>query len=187
MKRLPECQAPQDTDAWEEEIKGITPLPQPEEKPEAPLILKDVSPSPKMENVYNRQSFSFLQVGDTSNLDKNTAAKFRNGLFKIEARLDLHGQTEKQAYLAVLNFIRDSFALKRRCVLIITGKGLKKDDDYWYEPKGIIKEALPAWLNHDEIRPFILSICHAQVKDGGDGAMYILLKRQRTLQQTEEF
>ena len=74
-----------------------------------------------------------------------------------------------------------------RCVLIITGKGVRKDDDPWYESKGVIKEALPSWLNHPDIRPFILSISYAKQEDGGSGAMYVLLKRQRGSHPSKKF
>jgi DNA-nicking Smr family endonuclease len=65
-------------------------------------------------------------------------------------------------------------------VLIITGKGQKDGSMPWYETRGVIREALPSWLNLPEIRPFILSMSPATQADGGSGAMYVLLKRHRT-------
>ena len=73
----------------------------------------------------------------------------------------------------------DSYLQGHRRVLIITGKGIKSEDEPWYEAKGVLREALPAWLNSPNIRPFILSICPAGRDEGGSGAMSILLKRQR--------
>lgn len=186
MKKLLEKQ-PEDIEAWQEEISGIRRLKQPEERPSAPLVLDEVRLSPQMEGVYNINSFTPLVLGKTDCLDRNTAEKLRNGRFKIDARLDLHGRTEKEAFAAVLDFIRYSFSLKRRCVLIITGKGIKKEDDVWYEAKGIIREALPGWLNHADIRPFVLGITQALPADGGSGAFYVLLKRQRLSNQTQKF
>lgn len=179
MKKLPEVKSPQDIDAWQQEIEGIIPINQPEERPSSPLIIEDIVPTPKMEGLYNSNSFTFLNVGDISNIDKNTAEKFIKGQFKIEARLDLHGFSEKDAFSEVVHFISSSYAKKLRCVLIITGKGSKNENDAWYETKGIIKEALPMWLNNPEIRPFVLSMSYAKPTDGGQGAMYVLLKRQR--------
>ncbi len=181
MKKLPEGKSPKDIDIWEETIKDIIPLAQPEEKPMAPLILNEVDKVPNHSGLYNPNSFTPLTVGNTDNLDGSTADKFRKGEFKIEARLDLHGRTEKEAFAAVADFIHNAYAQNKRCVLIITGKGIKQDDTPWYEAKGVIKEALPTWLNHAEIRPFILSMCQAKPEDGGSGAMYVLLKRQRSL------
>lgn len=181
MKKLPDCGQPEDIDIWDDFSGGIKPLKQPEEKPQAPLVIREVEPSLRLAGVYNPTSFMPLNVGNTDNLDKNTAEKFLKGRFKIEARLDLHGRTEKEAFAAVEDFIRNSYVHNKRCVLIITGKGIKKEDDPWYEAKGIIKEALPKWLNHPEIRPFVLSMSYAIPADGGNGAMYVLLKRQRSL------
>lgn len=179
MKKLPEGKAPRDIDVWHQEVEGIKAFTQPDEKPSAPLVINDITPSANLKGLYNSNSFKFLSIGDISNLDKNTAEKFTKGQFKIEARLDLHGFTEKEAFSAVVDFILNSYTQKQRCVLIITGKGIKNENDAWYEPKGVIKEALPVWLNSPEIRPFILSMSYAKQTDGGQGAMYVLLKRQR--------
>ena len=181
MKKLPEAKAPKDEEAWLEEISDIKAFNQPEEKPQAPLILKPVEPSLKEKGLYNANSFQFLEVGNVDNLDGKTAERFRKGQYPIEAKLDLHGLKEKEAFEAVKDFILKSYLHKKRCVLIITGKGIKKDDEPWYEAKGVIREALPTWLNNPEIRPFILSMTPAKVEDGGSGAMYVLLKRQRNL------
>lgn len=187
MKKLPDNQQPKDVEAWLAEVEEVNRLPQPEEKPTASLIINNIQPSLSMSGVYNPNSFTELTVGNTDNIDKNTAEKFRKGQFKIEARIDLHGRTEKEAFSAVEDFVKNSYICGRRCVLIITGKGIKKDDEAWYEPKGIIREALPKWLNHPEIRPFILCMSPALPIDGGNGAMYVLLKRKRDLNQVEKF
>lgn len=181
MKKLLESRQPEDIDAWLEEIAQVKQVCQPEEKPSEPLIIKEISPSLTMNGVYNQNSFTELSVGNMDNLDKNTAEKFRKGLFKIEARLDLHGRTEKEAFSAVEDFIKNSYISGKRCVLIITGKGIQKDTAPWYEAKGIIREALPKWINHVDIRPFVLGMSPALPADGGSGAMYVLLKRKRQL------
>ena len=143
MKKLRDPKKPSDAEAWLETIQDIDPLVQPEEKPQAPLIIGEIKPSLKEEGLYNPNSFEKIEVGNTDNLDANTAEKFRKGKYKIEARLDLHGYTEKQAFAAVKDFVLNSYIAQRRCVLIITGKGLKENDRPWYEAKGVIKEALP--------------------------------------------
>lgn len=182
MKTLPDCKNADDIEAWNEETSEVKRLKQPEEKPQVPLIIKEIEPSPDMKNVYNSNSFKPLEIGDTKNLDGNTAEKFRKGQYKIEARLDLHGMTEKQAFAAVTDFILNCYKKQKRCLLIITGKGLTTDDVPWYEIKGVIKKAIPLWLNNPEIRPFILSVTPAKQEDGGSGAMYVLLKRKRNYQ-----
>lgn len=188
MKKLPDIKyLPDDIDLWYEETQDVEAFDQPQEKPMSPLIVNEIHPSLRYEGLYNSNSFNEITLGNTDNIDKNTATKFVKGNYKIEARLDLHGYTEKGAFSAVLEFVKNSYIQKKRCILIITGKGLKDDKRPWYESKGIINQALMGWLNNPEIRPFILSVAQAKQSDGGSGAFYVLLKRQRNSNKTEIF
>jgi DNA-nicking Smr family endonuclease len=85
--------------------------------------------------------------------------------------LDLHGYTQNQAFDALGSFIVSSYQKQYRCVLVITGKGGQGDK------KGVLYTQVPKWLNHPKLKPMILMFSHAQAKDGGDGALYILLKK----------
>ena len=178
MKKLPETQAPDD-DAWNEVLKGIKKLPSREEKPCPPLIINDIKPSINYAEAYSGDCLSELKVGSVDNIDKRTAEKFKRGDFVIQKTLDLHGYFEKEAFEAVEEFIKTAYMQKLRCVLIITGKGIKKETDEWYEKKGILKESVPNWLNTPQIRPLILSFSYARPEDGGEGALYVLLRRHR--------
>ena len=175
MKKLLKTLAPQDVDEWQKEVADIAPLPQVEERPQAPLVLDEIIPSPNEDGLYNHNSFSELVIDDTSNIDGKLADRLVKGHLKIEARLDLHGLSEKQAFVDTRDFIINSYHLKRRCVLIITGKGERVDP--WWESKGVIRQSFPRWLNHADIRPYVLSAVRAQAADGGSGAFYCLLKR----------
>ncbi len=118
--------------------------------------------------------FAPLVHGSTAGVDKRTAERFRKGTMEIEARLDLHGLTREAAYGALSRFIRDGAARGRRMVLVITGKGLRADGD------GVLKAEVPRWLNEAGLRPLILSFTYAQTRDGGEGALYVFLKRDRS-------
>lgn len=102
-------------------------------------------------------------------IDKRTADRLRKGRLPIEGRLDLHGHSRESAHRAVLSFIDGSHAAGKRCVLIVTGKG-----------KGILQSETPRWLTEPGAREKIVSVRAAQPKDGGSGALYVLLKRHRT-------
>jgi len=177
MQKLPNCPLPDDLSDWQDEITYVKPLPPVDELPQAPLIIDEITPSPDVKGLYNHNSFTPLEIGATANIDRNLAEKFTSGKLKIEARLDLHGSTEKQAFTLVRDFIANSYALRRRCVLIITGKG--QESEQWWENKGVIRRSFPQWLNHIEIRPYLLSVAPAAPHDGGQGAFYCLLKRYR--------
>lgn len=115
-----------------------------------------------------------LGYGDAPGVDKRTATRFRRGLMPIDARLDLHGHTQNSARTALAGFLRAHRSAGRRCVLVVTGKGLKDD---W--SVGALRQALPGWLNAPDLRRLILAYCHAQPHHGGSGAVYILLRRER--------
>lgn len=181
MKKLNETPQIKDADAWEENIKGIKKFKQPEIPPgaEAPLIIDEVRQSVNYADAYSGSALGSLNIGEFDSIDRRTAEKFRKGEFKIERRLDLHGLTEKEAFEAVGSFIRNAYLQSLRCVLIITGKGLTRETDDWYDKKGILKECVPAWLNTPELRPLILAASYAKQEDGGTGALYVLLRRHR--------
>lgn len=114
-----------------------------------------------------------LSHGASPGVDRRTADKLRRGQMPIEASLDLHGMTQAEAHGRLVAFVEAHQAAGRRCVLVVTGKGA------WRQEGGVLRDAVPRWLNAAELRPRILSFSHAQPKDGGEGALYILLKRLR--------
>ena len=114
-----------------------------------------------------------LAPGDSPGVDRRTAEKFRRGQLAVEARLDLHGMTQEEAHRALAGFIRASHDDGLRAVLVITGKG------GFGNARGVLREAVPRWLNESDLRPRVLSCAWAQPKHGGAGALYVLLRRQR--------
>lgn len=107
-------------------------------------------------------------------LDKRTAARLKRGRLPVEARIDLHGLTRDEAHRALEDFLRTAHAAGKRCVLVITGKGLRASGE-----TEILRDAVPRWLNAPPIRPCILAFRPAPPRDGGAGALYVLLKRKR--------
>ena len=81
--------------------------------------------------------------------------------------------TQARAQAALQRFISNAAADGKRCVLVITGKGRDNPDG------GILRQAVPRWLNQSGLRENIVSFDYAQQKDGGTGALYVLLKRRR--------
>jgi DNA-nicking Smr family endonuclease len=117
-------------------------------------------------------------------LDKRTEQRLRKGQMPIEARLDLHGMGQNEAHRALIAFITRSFEQQKRCVLVITGKGQTRSqqsaDDHWLSPQtGVLRARTPDWLADDTLREYVLKTMAAQPKDGGDGALYVLLRRKR--------
>jgi DNA-nicking Smr family endonuclease len=115
-------------------------------------------------------------------LDKRSAQRLKRGRMAIEGRLDLHGMTLDQAHGALDQFIDRAHRASKRCLLVITGKGRRPDeyqDDRDRGPRGVLRDAVPRWLAAGSYRDQVLSVEPARPQHGGDGALYVLLRRKR--------
>jgi DNA-nicking Smr family endonuclease len=131
-----------------------------------------------------------LVPGELGGLDRRSGERLRKGQMPIEAKLDLHGMTQTGAHAAVSRFIAAQQAAARRCVLIVTGKGGKSGDLFapksgpkkftFSTERGVLRAALPRWLNEPALRAHIVAVSPARPEHGGAGAVYVLLKRKRS-------
>ena len=135
-------------------------------QPPKPEAQKHTAPSTAPSPV--RKPPEPLKLGSAPGVDRRTAERLRRGQLPIEARLDLHGHTRESAHRALGGFLAAAWDSGRRVVLIVTGKG-----------QGILKDAVPRWLKENPNRGRILIVAQAQPKDGGGGALYVLLRRRR--------
>jgi len=117
---------------------------------------------------------NIMTHGNAAGLDRRTTQKLKRGKLDIEGTLDLHGHTQTKAHQALSRFLQTGFETGRRTVLIITGKG----DRLGGRP-GVLKDAVPAWLNEVPMRQWVAGFSYAAPKDGGNGALYVRLKRKR--------
>ena len=88
----------------------------------------------------------------------------------IEARLDLHGLDYDRARAALEGFIRRHDGEGARAVLVITGKG--------YLGEGLLRRFAPEWLSSPALRPLVAGFSQADRRHGGEGALYVALKRR---------
>jgi DNA-nicking Smr family endonuclease len=114
-----------------------------------------------------------LSHGSRDGLDRRKAERLSRGKLPIEATLDLHGLRQAEAHRRLEIFLADCQAAGKRCVLVVTGKGLHKEEG------GVLRSAVPRWLNEMPNRSRVLSFDYAQQKHGGTGALYVLLRRRR--------
>ena len=121
----------------------------------------------------NRRIYGTLIPGQIDGIDSSLARKFKRGKVPIENTLDLHGLNQKEAEKSLSNFINFSFKGKLRCLLVITGKGSG------LEGSGVLKKMTPHWLNSPLNREKILSFTEAKQSDGGAGALYVLLRKNK--------
>ena len=119
-----------------------------------------------------------------ADFDRRTARRIAAGRIEIEARLDLHGERQSTAHGLLRQFLRDQQARGRRTVLVITGKGQRGADDEAARPlmdsgggRGVLKRQVPLWLGEPDLRGVVLSYTQAAPRHGGDGALYVHLRR----------
>jgi DNA-nicking Smr family endonuclease len=152
---------------WRRAMRDVTPLPDraspaPQPRPQVPV-----------EETPAGRPLRLPALDRFSGIDRANAERLKRGRHPIEARLDLHGMTEAQAHRALAAFIDSSHRAGRRCVLVITGRGLGSSGS------GVLRRAVPRWLDEARLRQQILAIAPAQPRDGGAGALYLLLRRNR--------
>jgi DNA-nicking Smr family endonuclease len=121
---------------------------------------------------------------NVAGLDRNTSEKLRKGKMSIDGRVDLHGMTQREAHSRLRSFLGHAHRKGWRCVLVITGKGssVEKTDDAPFMGtgrKGVLREEVPRWLAEPSLRRLVLDYRTAQLRHGGSGALYVLLKRSR--------
>ncbi len=92
----------------------------------------------------------------------------KKGKIPYESRLDLHGLKQQAAKECFLKFVEKEQYLGRRCLLIIHGKGSLKGE------APILKNLINSWLRQ---HPLVLAFHSAKPCDGGNGALYVLLKK----------
>ena len=107
-------------------------------------------------------------------LDRKTKSRIARGAHAIDARLDLHGHTQAEAHDALLRFLRRARDKGASVVLVITGKGARGAG----EP-GVLKRQVPMWLTLPEFREFVVGFDDAAIGHGGEGALYVRVRKTR--------
>ena len=98
-------------------------------------------------------------------------------------KLDLHGLSLIEANKIVKKFIIESFNNGYKKLLIVTGKGSRSksyENPYLSEKLSVLKYSVPDYIKNDEnLNSKISTISEADLKDGGEGAIYIFLKNNK--------
>lgn len=160
-------------DVWQNYAKGVKKF----KKTKTVAILKPVDIKPlhkvKIKTPLPTKFYQDSQKHDFKNilLDRRVEKKIRSGEFSVDAKIDLHGMTQAEAFDALAQFMAIQVKIGRRNLLVITGKGKGM--------KGILRTNLPHWLESLPESSQILTLRPAALKHGGDGAFYVLLKKKK--------
>lgn len=116
-------------------------------------------------------------------LDRRQTRQIAIGKTGIDARLDLHGMRQAEAHSALKTFLLSAQARGCRTVLIITGKGGRSkpspEHDFARDETGVLRRAVPRWLGEPEFARLVYACGPSDARHGGDGALYVLLRRRR--------
>ena len=98
--------------------------------------------------------------------------ELRRGVLPIDGRLDLHGHDAQSAREQLLDFLKAQRARGERCVLVIHGKG-----EHSPGGSGVLRGEIAAWLSQGRAREHVAAFATARPEDGGEGAVYVALRR----------
>jgi DNA-nicking Smr family endonuclease len=108
-------------------------------------------------------------------LGRRERSQLSRGRKEIDARLDLHGMTQTRAHRALSSFLQRAHSDGMTFVLIITGKGKTGADS----ERGVLRRQVPQWLGLPEFRSLVVGFEEAHIGHGGEGALYVRIRRAR--------
>lgn len=113
-------------------------------------------------------------------MDAKAHRRMTAGKLRPEGKLDLHGMTLDRAHPALHRFLMDAHGEGKRLVLVVTGKGKRKDQGGPIpERTGVLRHQVPQWLRLPPLAALVLQVREAHRSHGGGGAYYVYLRRPR--------
>jgi DNA-nicking Smr family endonuclease len=108
-------------------------------------------------------------------IGRRERAQLSRGKKEIDARIDLHGMTQTRAHRALLGFLQRAHHEGFTFVLVITGKGKIGAES----ERGVLRRQVPQWLALPEFRALVIGFEEAHIGHGGEGALYVRVRRAR--------
>jgi len=166
---------------WRDFARSIRPLRDPPElSPATPEeSAREVAAAAPAARVPAQQLGTGKETPPLAPLGRRMRRRVARGREPIDGRIDLHGLTQAQAHAALLRFLRGAQAEGARVVLVVTGKGTGRADRDTAVERGVLKRQVPLWLSLPEFRSLVLGFEDAHAGHGGQGALYVRLRRGR--------
>ena len=168
-----------DFDLFKQAMAGVIPIEHdktPDHKKPRPILRRTAK---QVDNIEDTLSDDFVpECGDylefvRPGVQKALLKQIRNGKLPVEHRIDLHGKTREQARKNLLSFIKSTQQNHYKLVCVVHGKGYHSEDG-----RPVLKALVNKWLQNIED---VLAFTTAQAKDGGTGAVYVLMKRIKSI------
>lgn len=175
---------PEELAAFHAAVAGSTPL---RHKPR--ILLEPAKPSPRprqrelddaatlVESLHAPlQIDDWLDIGDADSflrpgLPRSVLRDLRSGRWVMQGHIDLHGMNRHEAHEAVNQLLAESITAGKRCLRVVHGRGHGSPGR-----EGILRQLVKGWLGRSKN---VLAFCHAPPRDGGDGALWVLLRASK--------
>jgi DNA-nicking Smr family endonuclease len=164
---------PQDRALWGEFTQSVRPL---IPRSQAPLS-RPARPARAPAAASVTPAASVRAAPQVEAIERRQKQQLARGRVEIDARLDLHGMTQAQAHAELRRFLRRAQSRGAKFVLVITGKGALARN-HGGEP-GVLRRQVPLWLRAPEMRSCVSAFEQAHFVHGGEGALYVRLRRAR--------
>ena len=171
---------PSDDELFASAIAGAQPLDakgrrvasRADEETRRPRVQKDTHIDPTSDEHFDLRFSDQYIRGRSEGVSKETVDKLSRGEFAVRSHVDLHGMAFDHAKEVVDEFIAQCRKKGERCVLVITGKGRNSPGQV-----GVLRQGIPEWLARGPSARYVLAFVTARPCDGGEGALYVLLRR----------
>lgn len=177
---------------WRFVTRSVKPLPGHDPPPDPPSpqpasVAEDKKPSPSRPPAPRQVEKRPPAPPPLVPLERRQLRDLRRGVKQIDARIDLHGMRQAEAHHVLNAFLRRAQSQGARVVLVVTGKGGALKDDAINEDafirtdpfseRGVLRRLTPHWLDLPEMRPVVAGYSRASREHGGEGALYVRLRR----------
>jgi DNA-nicking Smr family endonuclease len=167
----------EDRDLWAKVGESVRPLrprpaaPAEEKPPAAPAAEADAAPPAARNSVPPPAQRPPAAL--SASLDPKLRRRLSRGLAEVDGTIDLHGMRQERAHASLLGFLRRAQLRGDRVLLVITGKGREAG-----EGRGVLRQTVPHWFAAPEFRELVAGYEPAGRRHGGDGALYVRLRRR---------
>jgi DNA-nicking Smr family endonuclease len=176
---------PEDAELWERVAETAEPLAKGKNRVlDLPEPMADRAPDVS-HHVKQRSRSDHLKRADkpqppapppVAQFDRKETRRLGSGRTSVDARIDLHGMRQREAHGSLMAFLARSQSRGHKHVLVITGKGGKREHDGAFE-RGVLNREVPRWLSEPTFRQWVVSFAPASKRHGGEGALYVRLRR----------
>lgn len=141
---------------------------------------KQEKPAPKSVSEQIQKTTQPKQPAPTA-METRRIRRLARGITSFDARIDLHGMTQKEAHARLLLFLQEARRRGNRNVLVVTGKGRAGDRtlEPGREAPGVIRRNIGHWLSEPVFAELVVAWSPARQHHGGDGALYVQVRRAR--------